>query len=225
MSEVLFGGKTKQVDKPVVSAEPGINSGFQAIKLFEYVKDVGKDGRPFEAVRFSFGGPLTVNQQVFRPSRQVDPSKDPKELEKKFVESCQRTNEILMMYIGTYYGADKVFDLPAITTYDEFVEKFEVYVDKIRSYVPDNVSVLSHDLLLGRQAGESYLNLPQSTRITGRYVKLTDDATRSLVESATFQGKFKAAVTTPSSATAPSAANVAAASQALAATDWTKPAA
>ncbi len=221
----LFGGKTKQVDKPVVSAEPGINSGFQAVKLFEYIKDTGKDGRPFEAVKFSFGGPLTVNQQIFRPSKKVDPSEDPMKLEAQFAESCQKVYETLMMYIGTYYGADKTFDLPAIATNEEFVERFEEFVTKLRSYVPDNVSSLSHDLLLGREVGDIHLNLPKSTRISGRFVKLTDDATREIVESLLFQTKFKAAASTLATTTAPTAANVAKASEVLATTDWSTPAA
>lgn len=194
MSNPLFGGKAKNTDIAVQSGQVGINTGFYPETLFEYVKDTSKEGNSYEGVKFAFNGPVTVNQMIFKPSKRTGGDRTQEEINEEFQNNCTKIDQTLLMYLGTYFPKDYVFDLPVRNSYEEYAEKFEEYIAAMRKYVPENAKSLSHDLLLGRGAGETYLSLPKSVRVTGRYVKLTDDASRELKESDIFKKSYKAEV-------------------------------
>lgn len=185
MSNTMFGGKGKVAEVTVSSAKPGINTGFNAEEMFVLVNGIGKDGNPWKGVKFKFSGPLTVQSTVFVPMTPKAQSKwgekdTTESVRADWIKKLQSFEATMKMYVTTYYPLDKDYEWGEYSSPEDFVAKVDDFIGICRGYLPDNVGTLSHDLLLGREEGDEWLNLPKTVRLSGRFIKLTSDTVKEI---------------------------------------------
>jgi len=177
-------------DYQVQSAEPGIVSGFNVEHLFKYIREIGKNDEPYEGVEFKLAGPVAIRDFIFKPTRNTSPSdKTPEELEAAFAKRCNIAATKLMMYYTTYLPATSKTNLVeasgiAINNDDDLSNNFEAICTALGKKVNADKFNEDHSLIIGREKGKTYLNLPNSVKTTGRYIKLTADEDRELKLSA-----------------------------------------
>jgi len=215
-------------DNTVSDAKPGIVSGFTPVQMFEPIQGDG-----WKAILFQFEGPLPkLRDQIFLNSKedmiarvvQNPPDKDnrtPEEIgTERFNKRMKTIYSILNMYLSAYYPKGDnswAAKLPKFKTPDEALQGIRSYLDACKASLPENYGTMELDIILGRGEGDTYLSTPNSTKVTGRYVKRSNDETRELVLSSIFKRNYMHDIQSNSST--PTSGNTSGAAQADS-SDW-----
>lgn len=172
----MFGGNANE--KSITNIGLGINTGLLPENWFEK-----KNGDGWSQFLFKYQD-VPTRDALFVPSmRTPDEKYSQEDCEKEFINRCKKFEEQLVMYATTFMTPEdaKKVSLPSYPSAEAFIAGIDEYVAALKALLPSDYTTTEVSVILGRPAGGEYLEFPKSVRVTGRYVKASNDPHRELV--------------------------------------------